>query len=236
MKRISLRRLARHLADDLFRLESPLIRTFVELTYRPGLVARNYVNGRRRCYTNPLKYCLLVFAVYGITYLLWAPPLPELEWVESDGPIPPWWIMFADSHESYYLHLEYFMERHGTITSLALLPLLALASKLSFFNRNLNFAEHTVLMLYVQAQITLLTLPFSPYLDENEWALLAVLLIVLVFWLTACQQFFTGSTIAKQLRGLLAAGLMLTVTLVAMFGVAWLVLFYFWRFHGLVPG
>ncbi len=40
-------------------LEVPLLRTFIDLFRFPGRVAREYVDGRRKFYTNPLKYNLI---------------------------------------------------------------------------------------------------------------------------------------------------------------------------------
>lgn len=48
-----------HAFSRLFSLDRGYLRTFVGLMKAPGLVAKNYVEGRRIWYTNPLTYWLI---------------------------------------------------------------------------------------------------------------------------------------------------------------------------------
>lgn len=60
--RLTLRRLWAEFAARVFNLDRGLLATVVSLTRRPGLVPLDYVEGRRRRYTNPLSYLLLASA------------------------------------------------------------------------------------------------------------------------------------------------------------------------------
>jgi len=58
---------ARELADDVLgqflELKMPWLRTFVDLCTRPGLVALDYVVGKRARYVNPAKYFFVIIAI-----------------------------------------------------------------------------------------------------------------------------------------------------------------------------
>ena len=55
--------MVRDLVDQFVGLDLPFLRTTIELAWRPGVVAARYLDGRRRRYTQPLKYCLLAATV-----------------------------------------------------------------------------------------------------------------------------------------------------------------------------
>ena len=63
-RRLDGRLLFEDLIEKALNLELSLLRTVVGLTVRPGTVCREYVNGKRTLYTNPVTYLLLV-AVLG---------------------------------------------------------------------------------------------------------------------------------------------------------------------------
>lgn len=59
---------------ELASLDTAFLRTFTGLCTRPGQVAREYVEGRRVRYLNPLKYALFAVTVYVVsTHLFGAP-------------------------------------------------------------------------------------------------------------------------------------------------------------------
>ena len=57
--RLTLRGLWREFASRAFNLNRGLLHTVVSLAQSPGSVPRDYVEGRRRTYTNPLSFLLL---------------------------------------------------------------------------------------------------------------------------------------------------------------------------------
>lgn len=62
-KRLSLGDLLKDLFSRVTNLEKGLLYTFVSLMTRPSQVARDYISGRQRCYTNPLTYFFLAAAL-----------------------------------------------------------------------------------------------------------------------------------------------------------------------------
>lgn len=62
--RLSFRDLASAGLAEIASLDTAFLRTFLGLWVRPGRVAREYVEGRRIHYLNPLKYALFSVTVY----------------------------------------------------------------------------------------------------------------------------------------------------------------------------
>ena len=62
--RLSFRDLGSAALAELASLDTAFLRTFIGLWTRPGQVAREYVEGRRVYYLNPLKYALFAVTVY----------------------------------------------------------------------------------------------------------------------------------------------------------------------------
>jgi hypothetical protein len=235
ISRLSVRRLFRYLVEDLFRLESPLLRTVVELSYRPGTVAVRYVRGHRRRYTNPLKYCLLAAALSVITYLVWGAPLPDLDWSSVDSEPTEFWTMYwnLDPEFEHQLmeHMAGVLKRHTTLVTLLMVPILALLTRALHFRSGDNFAEHSVLALYVLAHTVVVALPISPWvMAEAEWATVLYMFIWFLLWIVACVQFFPGRKLSNGLRSIMSLTLFLVV-FVVVFGVVHLALiWYIWAF------
>jgi hypothetical protein len=56
--------LARSALQQVLELDFASLRTFVGLSWRPGRTPREYVEGRRSAYLNPLKYALLTTTLF----------------------------------------------------------------------------------------------------------------------------------------------------------------------------
>ncbi len=63
-RRLQLKEFFKTFLDNLTSLETAFFRTFAGLSVSPGTVAREYVLGKRRTYTNPLKYYLICMTIF----------------------------------------------------------------------------------------------------------------------------------------------------------------------------
>lgn len=68
---LHMRAIARDFLQRKLSLEGGLVRTFVDLSLRPGRVIRGYWEGQRQRYTNPVGYMLLSTGVYGWILPMW---------------------------------------------------------------------------------------------------------------------------------------------------------------------
>ncbi|MDT0632476.1 DUF3667 domain-containing protein [Rubrivirga sp. S365] len=69
--RLTLRGLWREFSSRVFNLDRGLLHTVTSLARSPGSVPRDYVEGRRRTYTNPLSFFLLATALSLLMYGLY---------------------------------------------------------------------------------------------------------------------------------------------------------------------
>lgn len=59
-------------------LEFPLLRTTVDLLWRPGFVADAWIRGRRRTYASPMKFCLITGVIITLALRLFESPTQVL--------------------------------------------------------------------------------------------------------------------------------------------------------------
>ena len=142
----------RLLFDDLIgkalNLDSSLLRTFVGLTFRPGSVCREYVNGKRTLYTNPVTYLLLFVVLNAVANSL----IRSVTGYQADG---------IDLVEEDW---------NGPLTLLFVVPM-AFSVALAFRRTAHTLAETYVVILYSLTHASLLTIPISsilaPFMDPD---------------------------------------------------------------------
>ncbi len=165
-------------------MRHPVLRTALELLYRPGHVAAAYVEGRRRSYAHPVSYCLLTAGMCFIALKLFRPDAARLETVGSD---------FDRAFQTIvYLTFDYM----GPIT-VATLPLLAAALHLFFRKTGRSLAESLVLSLYVYGQAFMVQLALAALtILSDGWQQIVDLLVPFVLLTIAAPQFYpTQSTV-----------------------------------------
>jgi len=74
---LSLRHSVREFVDDMFDVDSRALRSLRVLLFRPGELALEYIQGRRRPYLGPLRMYLTVFTVTLFVILLVPQAQPE---------------------------------------------------------------------------------------------------------------------------------------------------------------
>jgi hypothetical protein len=198
--RLSFRDILSNVADEVFKLDLPIARTVIDLTWRPGRVASEYVAGRRQSFTNPLKYCLLVTAIT----LLWMQIWP-IQIEPGDMPVDSEAAALKQASLEAVAVVQAWAVRLGAAITLLLLPILAAFSRLFFLRAGRNFAEHCALGLYVHGHWYLLTIPLLPFAANGQvWALVSSQLIVIIMFPLAACGFFPGRYWTIIPRALLA--------------------------------
>ncbi len=214
--RLSFRQVLSDTADELFKLELPIARTVTQLAWRPGWVATSYVEGRRRDFTNPLKYCLLITAISVIVLQIWSLPEIDAEVLMENGEPDEFQAAWFDAMDL----VQDWSTRYAAIVTLLLLPVLAGLSRLAFLRSGRNFAEHCVLGLYIHGQWYLITLLITPFILAGAgWALLASQLLVIVLYAFGAIQFFPGRKWINAVLGFLV-GFFYLVTIYLAYQVA----------------
>ncbi len=190
--RLTLAGIGDELVHALFHLDHSVLALLKGLLLRPGWLARDYVQGRRKRYFGPFGF--LVVTAGCATFFV---AITGARWF---GPIP-------DSA------VQGILSRHINLVILLQTPVLTSLCALLFWNERLNFAEHLVLVSYT-AGIRMLYLSFvaAPvmYFTHRSSGDPAFLVGYYVPWLAyfafAAVQFYGGRPWVTALKAV-AAGI-----------------------------
>jgi hypothetical protein len=141
--------------SSFFEDGSPTWRTVAGLFRAPHRVVSEYVEGKRRTYLGPIRYCMFTAAIYVVVSHLLFPdgiPLPQetLESYEKMG--------IKDEMQT----VGNFMQRYTQILNLFLLPILAGLFRLMFRQSGRNFSEQLAFAAFLMGQISLAFIVLVP--------------------------------------------------------------------------
>jgi hypothetical protein len=184
-------------------LEGGLLRTIVDLSIRPAWMIRQYIDGRRQRYTNPVAYLLLTAGAYVLFSTLWRASMEaglRLENADAEG--------LGES----LVKLNLYLETHPAVSTLVVCLFLVPALRL-LFRKTTNTAEASVFSLFVFGHVMLIQLALNlaaimfaanPYAVMTGWLSLMPALILLF----SAGRFF-GSSISATLKLALALAIAL---------------------------
>jgi hypothetical protein len=199
--RFSLRPLLRQAADDAFNLDQGLLHTVIALTRRPGPMVREYLSGRTRPYTNPVKYLIICAALATFVSL-------SLGYVEAQFEAT---IVAPAETDEITDQLIDWSRRYFNLLVILGVPLLAVFSRLVFRGAPYNFTEHLIFNVYVYAHLNLafvISLPIWSLLSGNLWLYAQLyLLLIVVYYVWVCRQFFEVGLASSAWRGTLVMAL-----------------------------
>lgn len=166
------------------------------LLVKPGRVARDYVEGRRKRWFGPFAF--LVISVGLASFMSY---VVGVEWFT---PVP---------HEAG----REILSRHFNLVILVQTPLIAMFCKLLLWGSKLHFSEHLVLASYVCGMRSLflafVEAPLHLFLDipaSSAWIVVPYLVLWLGYFAFAAAQFYGGRrwlvAIKAMLSGVLAQG------------------------------
>lgn len=188
--RLTLRQIGHDLLHAVIHVDRSALSLVRMLLLRPGNVAREYVQGRRKRYFGPFSFLVVVVAAASALIAL-----TGFRAVSSDRP-----SVVAD-----------FLQSHINLLMFAELPSLALLSRMLDVRAQFNLAEHLVLAAYTSSMrillATLILIPFWYVFHPAHPATMA--LAALVIWALyfgfASSQFFQGRKLSSWSRGVLVA-------------------------------
>jgi hypothetical protein len=191
-ERLATKAIVGHLIEVITDYESATVRTFCDLWRRPGEVCKDYVEGRRKRYMNPVAYYLLSATVTVLLSAGLQRIWPSTHW--SDGE-------FGESAVTYF-----FMA--------TLIPTAGLWRWL-FRKSGRNFAEALVFALYTAGHYAwmelLLTIPLAILVPENDWALLLIFIPFPLYEIWAAKVFFGDTWLRATLKILVWLAIMFVV-------------------------
>lgn len=196
--RITIPHLSHELIHALTHADKGFLLLLKELVTRPGIVGRQYVEGKRKKYFNPLSFVVITTALSAfISYK--AGYFEALTYPQSNRqpPLP------------YYRESMEFMVSHGKVLGLVLiLPLLAFFAWIFFKRSKYNFAESFVLHSFVIGETNIMrVLVFipafilAPHTIGINDAIFSV--VFQIYLIIAYKQFYQGNILLVILKSLL---------------------------------
>ena len=125
--RLRMRDIAQDFLHAIAHVDHSILALVKALLLRPGVVAREYVEGRRKKYFGPFAFLVIMVGLGSFMFVV-----TGVKWAQSDG-------------QSGVVD---FLQRHVNIIMLLQMPTLATGCWLLFWNERLYFAEHLVLVAY----------------------------------------------------------------------------------------
>ncbi len=162
-----------------------------ELAKNPGLVAREYIEGKRKKYFNPFSFLFLVVGFASVLLI-------------GSG-----FMGYRGGSKIPVNPVSEFINRHVNVVILFNVPVLAFFSMLMFRKSKLNYAENLVLAAFASGERSI----FFSLLIAPLWMLLhsyyyPILIAYIFCWLTyfgwACSSFFPGRKWVSFTKGFLA--------------------------------
>ncbi|MBL7805611.1 MAG: DUF3667 domain-containing protein [Saprospiraceae bacterium] len=184
-RRIVTRDLFKDLLKKLVPWDKGFFYTVRRLVTGPGIMVREYLDGKRVDYAKPLNF---LFVVTAISLLVFDKELFLQGMNQQTG---------QDFKENQQVQqLITWLFSHMSLVMTGLIPFLALVSKLLFRKSGENYAEHLVLNLYMMAGCMVVYFPVMPILQltkqdpTNPWSGILGILPYLVFFVWGYIQFF----------------------------------------------
>ncbi len=172
------------------------------LLVRPGYVAREYVNGKRKRYFSPYAFLLFVVGFAAAVIALSGIQLFRTVPLGSGAPD----VAALDTSAQAGLD---FIQHHINAVILVETPLLAAFLRLFSLKDPTNFAEHLVLASYTSGIRSLVgtgvLILDSVLFHSNGYIQLATLLAWLAYFSFAASQFMPEHRVASALKGAAAA-------------------------------
>jgi hypothetical protein len=206
--RLTMRDIGHDLAHAITHADHSVFALIRALITRPGEVARDYVQGRRKRHFGPFAFLIITVGLASAVILI-----SGVEWFSA--------FHQRDSSE--------FLQRHINLVILIQAPLLAACCALLFRTRSHGFADHLVLAAYATGLRAL----FIAFVETPLWALtkvdtanpwlaLGYFGIWFAYFAFAATQFYQGNRLWSASKGAAAAILSQAVTIALIMAILYL--------------
>lgn len=194
-----------HLLHEFFHVlthaDKGILFLIKELSYRPGHVAKDYLNGQRKKYFNPLSFLVITSAIFALVAL-------KSGYFEAQEGMGSRNYGEVNSRYAFYMKqsTEIFVENGKLISIIVVVPLLTFLTWLYFGRPRYNFAEHLVIQSLIVGvvNVSMIVIFIPAFLLFGYPTINNIIFQVtfLVYQVIAYQQFFKDNvyvTIVKTI-------------------------------------
>ena len=223
VEHLTFSKLISDISDNVFQLNHGLFYSIKELTLHPAISIDNYLNGKRKKYLQPIAYAFTLATLYFLLTKLighstFVDQIFEGYMLSVEGTNDT----ISEANPEFFSWLS----SNYAYTTLLVVPLFALASRIAYFNAKNNFLEHLALNLYItghQSLIYGLSAVVGLLVNHDDIMELITLLCSMTYAIIVLSTFFKNKhiliSILQALLSYLIAFLFISISL----GVAALV-------------
>lgn len=212
INRLTVREIVRDFLHELVHVDRSALSLVRMLLVRPGYVAREYVDGRRKRYFGPFAFLVVIVGIAAAAIALSGLVMTGSKTMPIGGSPTP---TDAARNAAAFSAVANFLQRHVNATILLETPLLAAFNRLLFRKDGTNFAEQLVLASYTcgmrSLSTTVIVIPcvFICRLTGTDPAYIYItaVLVWFAYFGLAAHQFCPDHGLTAGIKGALAAAL-----------------------------
>jgi hypothetical protein len=140
----------------LFGFDTRILRTFRDMTIRPYKVCRQYLNGNRTLYMEPVGFYMLCTTILFLLMSLMDVDIREM--IESSQKSINQATAMSKNQSDFSQSILNFITSNYRLFSAFLIPLNAIGTWLLFLKGPYNYLEHLVINLYASGWLVITTL------------------------------------------------------------------------------
>lgn len=155
--RLTIKNLWYDVTERFFNIDNTFVKTFLHLFSRPDDVIAGYIYGTRKKYLNPVSYFTIAVTLGGLFVYIFTEFFPDAlnyQFSELD-------TNSLDESQKFGIgfqkKINTYLFKYQSLFYIAMLPFLALISKLVFINKKeFNLSEHFVMNIYSYSQMSII--------------------------------------------------------------------------------
>ncbi len=192
--RIVFKESARDILEHYFDFDTPLFRTITGLITRPGELIREYIFGKRKSYSHPVRYYILILAIYLVVQ-----NLLDFDPIRAVGEMMG--VTEQPNPDSPQTKGSYFFRNNINLFLLIYAFFLAMFNKLFFRKQGIYFVEYFALSLFVISQYILFGIFIVLGTSISPYIFLINYLLVLIYPVYVIFKFHEGKWYARLFKG-----------------------------------
>jgi hypothetical protein len=212
LNKLTIREIVGDFLHELVHVDRSALSLVRMLLLRPGYVARDYVDGRRKRYFGPFAFLVVIASIAAAAIALSGLVMTASKTVPIGGPPTP---TDAARNAAALSAVAIFLQRHINATILLETPLLAAFNRLMFRKDGTNFAEQLVVASYTSGMrslsTTIIVIPCAFICRQTgtdpAFIYITAVLVWFAYFGLAAHQFSPDHGLTAGIKGALAAAL-----------------------------
>lgn len=166
--RLSMSHIWHDLTHAITHTDKGFFYTIKELTLRPGMVAKEYIKGKRKKYFNPFSFLVIILGIYIISNGIFKPIIKSMEYSRPKISTAARSEAAKKKYEGIMRRSKNYVEFINNKINIVLFistPFIAFILWLLYKRKGLNYAEHLATVAYINGYLAILSIAiFTPFL------------------------------------------------------------------------